>query len=380
MNIEAKKKFIINFAFFLIAAAIAYFVMKYAIGWFFPFIIGFIVALIVQKPVNFLTNKTRLPRTFWAITAVVLFFAVTLAIIVLVCISIYNGFGSFANWVVKQMPAIKEEISSLGDGLDSLIAKLPEAMEEPLMDYPNKLIEGATSVITKLASGLAKGIITYFPNVLLTSVITLVASCFTTVYYDKIKNFVLCQFDAKKQELTSKVKNILVENVLKMLGGYILILFVTFLELFFGLLILKIPYAGIIALIIAVFDILPVVGTGTILVPWFFIDLALGKTGQAIGILVVFVVITIVRNILEPKIIGERIGLFPLVTLICMYVGLKLFGIYGMLLLPLTIVVLIQLQKTGVIHLWKTPEKVEEKPKNDIFTSFKNRLSAKRKK
>ena len=380
MNIEAKKKFIINFAFFLIAAAIAYFVMKYAIGWFFPFIIGFIVALIVQKPVDFLTAKTRLPRTFWAITAVILFFAITLAIIVLVCISIYNGFGSFANWVVKQMPVIKEEIASLGDGLDNLIAKLPEAMEEPLMDYPNKLIEGATGIITKFASGLARGIITYFPNVLLTSVITLVASCFTTVYYGKIKNFVLCQFDAKKQELTSKVKNILVENVLKMLGGYILILFITFLELFFGLLILKIPYAGIIALIIALFDILPVVGTGTILVPWFFIDLALGKTGRAIGILVIFVVITIVRNVIEPKIIGERIGLFPLVTLISMYVGLKLFGIYGMLLLPLAIVVLIQLQKTGVIHIWKTPEREEEKPKNDIFTALKNRLSERRKK
>lgn len=380
MNIEAKKKFIINFAFFTIAAVIAYFVMKYAIGWFFPFIIGFIVALIVQKPVDFLTVKTRLPRSFWAITAVVLFFAVTLGVIVLLCVSIYNGFGSFANWIVKQMPAIKEEIASLGDGLDNLIAKLPEAMEKPLMDYPNKLIEGATSIITKFASGLAKGIITYFPNVLLTSVITLVASCFTTVYYDKIKKFILCQFDVKKQELTARVKNILVENVLKMLGGYILILFITFLELFFGLLILNVPYAGIIALIIAVFDILPVVGTGTILIPWFFIDLALDKTGQAIGILILFLVIIIVRNILEPKIIGERIGLFPLVTLISMYVGLKLFGIYGMLLLPLAIVVLIQLQKTGAINIWKTPEKEEEKPKDDIFTTLKNRLLSKRKK
>lgn len=380
MNIEAKKKFIINFAFFTIAAVLAYFVMKYAIGWFFPFIIGFIVALIVQKPVDFLTVKTRLPRTFWALTAVILFFVITIALVVLPCISIYNGIGGFANWIAKQMPTIKEEIASLGDGLDNLIAKLPESMEEPLMDYPNKLIEGATNLITKFASGLAKGIITHLPNALLTTVITLVASCFTTVYYKKIKTFVLYQFDDKKQQLMIKIKSILIENVLKMLGGYILILFITFLELFFGFLILRVPYAGIVALIIAVFDILPVVGTGTILIPWFFIDLALGKTGEAIGLLILFVVITIVRNILEPKIIGERIGLFPLVTLISMYVGLRLFGIYGMLLLPLTIVVLIQLQKTGVINIWKTPEKEEEKPEDDIFTTLKNRLLSKRKK
>lgn len=380
MNIEARKKFIINFTFFLIAAVIVYFVMKYAIGWFFPFIIGLIVALIVQKPVEFFTKKTRLPRTFWALLAVVLFFALTIALVVIPCVSIYNGIGGFANWLVKQMPAIKEDIASLGDGLDNLISKLPESMEEPLMDYPAKLVEGATGLVTKFASGLAKGIITHFPNAVLTTVITLVASCFTTVYYEKIKAFVLYQFSDQKQKLMLKVKSILIENVLKMLGGYLLILFITFIELFFGLLILKIPYAGIVALIIAVFDILPVVGTGTILIPWFFIDLALGKTGEAIGILIVFLVITIVRNVLEPKIIGERIGLFPLVTLISMYVGLKLFGIYGMLLVPLTIVVLIQLQKTGVIQIWKTPEKEEEKPKDDIFTAIKNRLVGKRKK
>lgn len=380
MNIEAKKKFIINFAFFLIVAVVVFFAMKYAIGWFLPFIIGFIVALIVQKPVEFLTKKTRLPRTFWSLIAVALFYASVLALVIFPCISIYNGMGAFANWVVKQMPTIKEEIASLGEGVDSFISRLPSAVAEPILDYPTKFFEGVTNVATKLASGLAKGIITYFPSTLLTSIITLVASCFTTIYYGKIRTFFLCQFSYKKQQLMAKVKGILIENVLKMLGGYILILFITFIELFFGMLILKIPYAGIVALIIAVFDILPVVGTGTILVPWFFIDLALGRTGQAIGILIIYIVITVVRNVLEPKIIGKRIGLFPLVTLISMYVGLKLFGIYGMLILPLTIVVLIQLQKTGVIHLWKTPEKEEEKPKDDIFSSLKNRLMSKNKK
>ena len=288
--------------------------------------------------------------------------------------------GAFANWVVKQMPTIKEEIAALGEGVDSFISRLPSAVAEPILDYPTKFFEGVTNVATQLASGLAKGIITYFPSTLLTSVITLVASCFTTIYYGKIRRFFLYQFSEEKQELMVKVKGILIENVLKMLGGYILILFITFLELFFGMLILKIPYAGIVALIIAVFDILPVVGTGTILIPWFFIDLALGRTGQAIGILIIYIIITVVRNVLEPKIIGKRIGLFPLVTLISMYVGLKLFGIYGMLIVPLTIVVLIQLQKTGVIHLWETPEKEEEKPKDDIFSSLKNRLMSKNKK
>ncbi len=379
MNIEAKKKVIINFAFFLIAAIVVYFVMKYAIGWFLPFIIGFVVALIVQKPVEFLTKKTPLPRTFWSIIAVALFYTLLLALVVFPIISIYNGMGAFANWVVKQMPVIKDEIIILGDGLNSIISRLPDAIAEPLMNYPSKLFEGATQIVTKFASSLAKGIITYFPATMLTTVITIVASCFTTVYYGKIREFFLFQFSEKNQQLIMKVKSILIENVLKMLGGYILILFITFLELFLGVLILGVPYAGIVALIIALFDILPVVGTGTILIPWFIIDIAMGKTGEGIGILVIYILITIVRNILEPKIIGQRIGLFPLVTLISMYVGLKLFGVFGLILLPLVIVVITQLQKAGVIHIWKTPENKEEKKQDDIFSSLKNRLISKQK-
>ena len=377
MNIEAKKKFIINFMFFLIAAVIVYFAMKYAIGLFLPFIIGLGVAIIVQKPVEKLTQKTPLPRAFWSILAVALFFALLLALVIFPIISIYNGMGAFANWAVKQMPTIKQEITEIGKGLDSYISKLPEAVAEPIMNYPSKLFEGATGIVTKLASGLAKGIITYFPSTMLTTVITIVAACFTTVYYGKIRRFFLCQFSDKKQQLIMKVKSIFIENVLKMLGGYILILFVTFLELFFGMLILGIPYAGIVALIIAFFDILPVVGTGTVLIPWFILDIAMGKTGEGIGILVVYIIITVVRNILEPKIIGERIGLFPLVTLISMYVGLELFGLFGLILLPLTIVVITQLQKSGVIHIWKTPEvpeEKEEKKENSIISSFKKRL------
>ena len=137
-------------------------------------------------------------------------------------------------------------------------------------------------------------------------------------------------------------------NVLKVyLKSYSLLFLMTFAELTVGFMILKIPYAVVAALAIAVFDILPVLGTGGVLLPWAVIMLVLGDYPLAIGILILYIVITIIRNMIEPRIVGKQIGLHPLITLIAMFVGLQLFGLAGMILLPMTAVVLSGMLKNG---------------------------------
>jgi predicted PurR-regulated permease PerM len=138
-----------------------------------------------------------------------------------------------------------------------------------------------------------------------------------------------------------------------MLQGYILILLITFGELAIGFTLLRIDYSVLIAVAVALLDILPVVGTGTVLIPWSLISLLIGKIPQGIGLLVLYITITVVRNIIEPRIIGARIGLHPLATLIFMYLGLHLFGVIGMLLLPLIIILLKNAQDAGVLKIWK---------------------------
>ena len=377
MNSETKKKFIIDFAFIVVAAAIAYFVLKYAVNWLMPFIIGFIVALIIQRPVEFLSRKTPVPRAFWSTIGVFIFFALVLGLIVFPCVSIYNGVGKFAMWVQSRLPEIKDIIDTVGNSLNKIADKMPSDMQQITDTIPSKVFDGAASVITTAASSLAKNIISYFPGILLSTVISIVASCFTSIYYEKIRAFVLSQFSEKNRNLMISVKKIIVENVLKMIGGYALILLITFLELLFGLLIFDIEYAVIIALLIAVFDILPVVGTGTILIPWIIIDFITGRTSLGMGLLVLYLFITIVRNIIEPKIIGKQIGLFPLVTLLSMYLGLQLFGLYGMVAFPLTFVVLIQLQNAGIIHIWNMPPAEEEK--EGFLKRLKKKISEKNK-
>ena len=135
---------------------------------------------------------------------------------------------------------------------------------------------------------------------------------------------------------------------------------------------------ALIALGIAVFDILPILGSSMIMLPWSIITLLRGNYQQGIILFIVYLVVVIVRQFIEPKIVGERVGLHPLVTLIAMYVGLKLFGGAAMLLLPITCAVLQQLELAGVTHLFpvrREPTDPPEppRPKREFLKFFKKK-------
>ncbi len=128
---------------------------------------------------------------------------------------------------------------------------------------------------------------------------------------------------------------------------------ITFIELSIGLSILRIENSIIIAFLISIFDILPVLGTGGIMIPWTIITALQGNIPMAFALLVVYLVVTIIRNIIEPKIVGSQIGLHPVVTLISMFVGAQLFGVIGLFGFPITLSLLRHLNDTGAIKLFK---------------------------
>ena len=117
-------------------------------------------------------------------------------------------------------------------------------------------------------------------------------------------------------------------------------------------------YIPLIAAGIAIVDILPVLGTGSIVAPWAVISFFQGDIAMGIALLVMWIVISVIRQYIEPKLVGKQIGLNPVLTLTGMYVGLKVFGALGMFGVPITIIILKALQDTGKIHIWRTPEEV----------------------
>ncbi len=347
--------------FISVAILIIYFVMKYVAVWTLPFIIGLLVAIILQKPVAFLTEKTKLPRVLWSILLVVLVLCALFAVLGIVVWRLVAEAEGFVSWLSGLVPDIKQTFNDTSMWFANLTSRLPEGVRTAIADAPGAVVESVAKFLGNVVTKFAKGFITEGPGILISVIFSVVASCYITKDYRKITNFILKQLDDKKQKIVVNAKNLFVTNILKMLRGYIIIMFITFLELFIGLSILDMKYASVLAVIIAVLDILPVIGTGAVLIPWGVVIMIMGNVWSGLGLLLLYILIIVVRNIIEPRIIGQQVGLPPVVTLIAMYVGLKTFGVLGMMLTPVAVIILTKLQETGIIHLWTPLEKPEDK-------------------
>lgn len=371
MTTERKRKFIIDLIFVAIILLAAYFIIEYMSVWVLPFIIGLLVAIMLQRPVNYLTERTRMSRGFWSVLLVLVVLIAIFALIGGVCWGVYSEAPGFAKWIAGLAPDIKNTLQEVSTWLTAITDRLPDTLGDAVQNAPSTIVDtvvnGVTSLVTTVATKVVKG----GPSLLIATIFSVVASCYITKDYRKFVNFMLCQLDDKKKEVVVKAKQIFVTSILKMLRGYIIIMFITFIELFIGLSILKVDYAAIVAALIAILDILPVLGTGTVLIPWCVISLLMGNVWMSVGVLILYIVITVVRNIIEPRIIGKQVGLPPIVSLIAIYVGLKIFGVFGMILLPVTIIIIVKLQEGGAIHLWNTPEKSEVEDKPGLVESAK---------
>lgn len=367
LTTEKKKRVIIDVLFIGIVLLLIYFFMKYLAIWTLPFIIGLIVAIILQSPVNFLTAKTKIPRAVWSILLVLLVLIVLFALIGLVIWKLIQEADGFADWLLGLVPDIKHTFSEISSWFSNVSASLPDEVGSAMQNAPGTVIEGVVGGLAGIATSFAEGFITQGTGVLVSVIFSVVASCYITKDYPKISKFVVAQLSERKANIVINAKRLFVTNILKMLRGYIIIMFITFTELFIGLSILRVKYALVIAIVIAVFDILPVVGTGAILIPWGIIAMLMGNFVLGIGLIILYLAVIIIRNIIEPRIIGQQVGLPPIVTLIAMYVGLKTFGVIGMMLFPVTVIILVKLQEGGIIHLWNPIDKENNSGKRRLF-------------
>lgn len=350
--------YLIQIAFIAVFIFLAYLAVRYVFGAIAPFIIAFIVASLAEPLVNFLVQKARFPRGI-ASTLCVLSI---IALLVVVGVFLSTTIWSEGKVLLSKIPGyLKEMILYLKgalDGSNGLLAFLPDNILDNAVTYLTNYDYSSllTGSLGSLVLGYAGNVVTYIPNILIFVIVTIVSSVFMSVSFPVVKRFVLAQFGAKHQELIIDIKNNLFSTVWKYLRSYSLLMLATFIELSVFFLIFRFKPAIPLAFLIAIVDILPVLGVGTVLIPWSVFSLLTGEPWQALILISMYIVVTVVRQILEPKIIGDNTGMLPIVTLFCIWVGLKLFGFGGMFLLPITVVILKNLHEEGKIHIWKIPE------------------------
>lgn len=342
MEIDNKKKFLINFAYIFVCGILIFLIFTFLLNYLTPFIIAVIIAGLMQKPAIFLSKKTKIKS---GRIAAFLSVAVYLSVVVLLVFLIYKSTVFLASFS-EQLPKLFDEISNFINELQQKFSNiLSKEYTSALEDLWNNLLKRIANVLGEYISKTLTDIAKNTPSFLFSSIVALVASCYIAKDYDVLVKFIKELCGKSVTENIIKVKTIVFESVFKLFKGYLILTFLTFLQLFIGFMFLKVKYAFLIALLISLVDILPVLGTGTVLIPWVIISAFSNKVSFAVGLAVLYVIVIFVRNFAEPKIIGAQIGINPLFTLLAMFIGLKLLGVTGLFLFPIVLIVTIKYYK-----------------------------------
>jgi len=240
--------------------------------------------------------------------------------------------------------------------IEQIIAEMDPSLVGTLSEVGTRMILSVGELVSTTSvrvMAVATDVATAVPGFFIKFVLMLISSFFIAADYERLTGFCLRQLGDRGKEVFFQIKEYIAGTLLVCIRSYILIMSITFVEMSIGLTLVKINHAVLLAFCVSIFDILPVLGTGGIMIPWAILTAIRGDYRMALSLLVVYVVITVIRNIIEPKIVGSQLGLHPVVTLCSMFVGAQLFGVVGMFGFPICLSLLRHLNDHGVIRLFR---------------------------
>ena len=303
--------------------------------FFMPFVIGLVIALIANPLVRFLERRLRLVRRHSSLLIVAAVLALVIGLIYLVISRTVRAARSFAEYLPQLYEtaeaAVRQGLERLGGSMDFLPQSLRESWEalgSSLGDYLGLAVEKAAPPTVEAAGSVARVI----PALLVYSVVTVLSAYFFIVERDRIAAFLREHLPAGALRYQEYLKG----ELKRLVCGYFLaqlkIMGVVWLILTAGFFVLGVGYAPLWALLISLLDFLPVFGTGTVLIPWGIIVVLDGEYAFASGLLLLYVLTQVTRQAVQPKLVGDSMGLNPFLTLLFLYLGFKAGGIAGMIL------------------------------------------------
>ena len=319
--------------------------------FFMPFVVGWIVALIANPLVRFLESRLKVVRRHGSMLVVI----GVLALIIGALYAVFSKLFTEASELARNLPEvwayIQAEIRGVGDAIIRGLSFLPDPMEKQVRElatnldsYIGLLFQNMASPTVEAAGSVAKSI----PSILVNVVVMVLASYFFIAERDRLMALWRRYLPESGKQHMAKMRR----DALRLVGGYFLaqfrIMFVVAAILAGGFLVLQVPYGLLLAVLISLLDFLPVFGTGTVLIPWAVIKLLTGEYYLAVGMALLYVLTQVVRQAIQPKIVGDTMGLSPLATLFLLYIGFKVSGLGGMILAVPIGLVFLNLYKYGI--------------------------------
>lgn len=331
----------ILFAFFLVWLAIRFF-----LPLFFPFVLGTLLALSAEPMVQFLHKRLRVPRPVSAGIGVSMAFFLLAMVLLSLCALLIRELGSLSRVLPDLGQTAKSGFSLIRNWLLQLSSHSPESLQPVLAQNVNRFFSDGAALLDKAIGyllGLAGTLLSHVPDSALSLGTAVISAFLISAKLPRLRRYMLRRIPQERLHALWDTG----KRIRRVMGGWLTaqckLIGISFVILFLGLVILQIPYALLWAAGICLVDAFPVLGTGTVLLPWSLVCLLQGDTPRAIGLASTYMAVTLTRSMLEPKFLGRHLGLDPLVTLVALYVGFRLWGIGGMILAPVLTVIALQI-------------------------------------
>ena len=332
-------RMILNIVIPLLGLCLVIFLGPRLLHFFMPFVVGWILALLANPLVRFLERRVKLVRRHGSMLIIIAALAIVIGLFYGAGLLVYREMGSF----LADAPEIYQSGRKLAE-------YFPQNLQPPLLAFSDnldglfgKLVSRAAEPTVQIAGHVAKSI----PNLLVNMVITILSSYLFLADRESIMLWLKGHLPAFIFRYIEYMKR----DAKGVIGGYFLaqfrIMCVVALILAAGFLVLGVRYGVLLAFLTAILDFLPIFGTGTVLFPWAVVKLFAGEYAYATGLILLYILTQVVRQIIQPKIVGESMGLPPLMTLFLLYLGFKLRGLTGMILAVPVGLVFINFYKYG---------------------------------
>lgn len=332
----------------LIIAGIAsgLFLFPFVLRLFAPFIASFLVATLFQGMVKLLERKLKISRSISSAIIVTLTVSIITFLLAVIIFQIFSQAKTFVSALPDTINSFKLRFSEIAERYNGFKLSLPVEISSVIDSFLGELSERSKNIsasITNKALTAAKNIVSVLPGIVLFLTMFILGTFFFTKDYQLIVNFLNEIFPQKIIRLFSKIKRIITHAFSAYIKAQIILMIITSLVVTVCLWIVGIKYSLLWGIVCGLVDILPFLGTAIILVPLALVSLVYNDFYTFTALLIIQALVFIIRQLAEPRVVSNQIGIHPILTLISVYIGLKYFGFIGVLLAPMIMLIIVNL-------------------------------------
>jgi sporulation integral membrane protein YtvI len=298
-----------------------------------PFLVAYVLSSLIEPLIRFFTTKNIMSRKTASLSVLIFLLFIFGFFVFFVISKLLTELIYFTNNITYYSNSIILNVENTISQVQQIYFNIPKELNVYIQETVSRFIKGVLNFLEAILSGILNTAIS-LPESLLFLIVVIMSTYFFLSDKEHIQKFLSQNIPEKWLKKTINIKTGMFTALLGYVKAQIILMAITFAELSIGFLILRFNYAFLLAFLVSIVDALPIFGVGTILIPMSIYDYLLGNNWEGTFIIILFGIIIVIRQIIEPKIVGDQLGIHPLITIATMYIGLKLFGLIGFILSP----------------------------------------------